>query len=186
VIGPHKALLRCALEKNTRRARVGGAEGAPADEAPRNHVVPKCRCPFQDSSRYLEPRFAEKRMDVARPILRQFAFPAKLVVFRQRTCRNLRIFMAPRKHVSAFRRIGAAAEARSLFGADKNGAGDEPRPKFGCLGQSWRFCFFGPSRRVIRAKRRQIGGLYYRSSTLLHVRRQTTDATPTKARVSGF
>ena len=26
---PHKALLRCALEKNTRRARVGGAEGAP-------------------------------------------------------------------------------------------------------------------------------------------------------------
>jgi len=28
VPSPHKALLRCALEKNTRRARVGGAEGA--------------------------------------------------------------------------------------------------------------------------------------------------------------
>jgi hypothetical protein len=28
VASPHKALLRCALEKNTRRARVGGAEGA--------------------------------------------------------------------------------------------------------------------------------------------------------------
>src|SRR6202035_4068421 len=27
-IVPHKALLRCALEKNTRHARVGGAEGA--------------------------------------------------------------------------------------------------------------------------------------------------------------
>ena len=26
---PHKALLRCAFEKNTRRARVGAAEGAP-------------------------------------------------------------------------------------------------------------------------------------------------------------
>jgi len=27
-ICPHKALLRCTLEKNTRRARVGDAEGA--------------------------------------------------------------------------------------------------------------------------------------------------------------
>jgi hypothetical protein len=42
---PHKALLRCAFEKNTRRARVGGAEGTPEnavhspDFAPQNETV---------------------------------------------------------------------------------------------------------------------------------------------------
>ena len=30
-VRPHKALLYCALGKNTRRARVGGAEGASPD-----------------------------------------------------------------------------------------------------------------------------------------------------------
>jgi hypothetical protein len=39
----------------------------------------------------------KKRSGVLRPSARQFAFPAKLVVFRQRTCPNLRIFIAPRK-----------------------------------------------------------------------------------------
>jgi hypothetical protein len=45
---PHKALLRCALGKNTRRARVGGAEGASENSAQsgpfRSSRPKRCSC----------------------------------------------------------------------------------------------------------------------------------------------
>jgi hypothetical protein len=43
----------------------------------------------------------EKGADLAPTSARQFAFPAKLVVFRQQTCPNLRTLMAQGKHFSA-------------------------------------------------------------------------------------
>jgi hypothetical protein len=44
---PHKALLRCALGKNTRRARVGGAEGAKDDVG---QIQPYCSKAGNDMS----------------------------------------------------------------------------------------------------------------------------------------
>jgi hypothetical protein len=46
---PHKALLRCALEKNTRRARVGGAEGPSEDYGNDEHTTVAAFLPWRGS-----------------------------------------------------------------------------------------------------------------------------------------